>query len=403
MKKMYIILGSEDGPVKMSVDVDNSNFTITPGIPNSQETIMLQLIESNPSLVETDPDIKQWKEQFDTLHGSENETVADEPVADTTKKVVKKAAVADEPVADEPVADTVKKTPFAKKGAGKSYEGATVDNLPELIKGLGLNVTDPEQVLPTLLKSYETQRTNATKAGELEKQVTEYATFLAGLPPELKEVLKAHSEGKQWKDVINGADPNDYNKSFDTLNASERALAIKTLIGIDIPKEDIAKDENAKTVKLAETAYSIKQKEIKLAADSVKSSNRERVKDRDTRINQSIANLKTSLPDIDEEFVSEVEDIIKNKGIGSLFTDKNNNLLPDVAEKVLYLLYGKTLLDNSTASAAASAANKEREKVISNNISKGEGGKGKPNNVTKQEEALVETQKNITKMYKQTY
>jgi len=404
MKRIFIILGSEnEAPPKISVDVDNSNFNITPGTPNSQETIMLNLIQSDPTLLETDPDIKAWKEQFDNIHGSENEEVVETPneeVVETPKKVVKKAPAKEE---NAEVVETpeVKKNPFVK--GKKSYEGVNFDNLEEAAKGLGITVADKEQLIPTLLSSYEAQRKNALKATELEKQVKEYDAFLVGLPPKLKSTIKAYSDGRDWEASLAAADPNNYEKNFDSLNTAEKALAVKTLVGVDLSANDLSKDDNKKTVELAEKAYSIKQKELKLSAEQIKSNQLSLQKDRDSRIESSILNLKNSIPDIDDEFVTQVEDVIKNKGIGSLFTDKDGKLLPDAAKKILFALHGDTLLENSTNSAEAKGANKEREKVIKDNISEGANAKSKSNNVTKAEEDILTSQRNITRMYKQTY
>ena len=187
------------------------------------------------------------------------------------------------------------------------------------------------------------------------------------------------------------------------MTPAEKVIAVKTITGQDVTVNDLTKDDNAKIISLTEKGYSLKQAEIQLTKRTLQANQQTIQKDKQTRIDGSIANLKTSLPDFDEDLLPEIETVLKVKGIGSLFTDKDGKLLPDAAEKVAYVLYGKTLVSSSANSASAKSANAEREKIINANTSAGASAKGKSNNVTKAEEDILKTRKTILDSYKPTY
>jgi hypothetical protein len=175
MKVLHLYLSSE-GPEQITLtDVDRANFGIVPGQNNSQETIMLDLIAKNPELLNTDPEIKAWKEQHDTIHKVnnenpedevvENEVPEDEVVEDEAPEEVK--VETKKPIAKKTETKPVQLNPF-NKGKATDYSNVTSENLAQIVKDrFGITVNDPKLALPTLLSSYEKQRANATKVTEL--------------------------------------------------------------------------------------------------------------------------------------------------------------------------------------------------------------------------------------------
>ncbi len=392
MKKLFTILSGEGEPNPETIEAQAPVVEFTPAAQmevTPQAAAMLDLIESNPSILDTDQEVKAWYEQHQAIFGG-GEPAEQKPAE---KKPADKKPEEQKPAEQKPVEE--KKNPWRKKSTETDFASVTFDDLPKVVsEKFGIDTTK-ENWLSSFLTSFEKQRAIASQTSNISSEVEKTKAFIANLPQEIKVAIKAHSEGEDWKSVVLSDNSFSYDKKFEELTVEEKSSFINKVMKKEVKAEDLSKEESASLIESAKDRYEINKEKSELAKTKALEDKKAKIEKRANEAEKSVLLLKQSIPDLDEDAINEVKEVITAKGISSLFIGEDNELLPDVAERVAFVLYGRNLLEEFSAISSAKGANQERQEIIERNISRQPERRGVQNNnfKNKEEESVMNERK----------
>jgi hypothetical protein len=210
---------------------------------------------------------------------------------------------------------------------------------------LGEEIKDIQD-FATFFPKIKEMRDAAAKFENTEKELNTYKNAINNLPPDVSLILTAALQGQDHMPIIQKLTQKavvDFDKPFashDTLNL------INHYTGKGFTKEtfdtlDPSVQEALKSV--AEVKYKADQDEYGSIKSNVKSAAEVRQKTFQASVDSSIAQMMANNPKMDKASIERVRQIMTSGLASSLFTS-DKTYLPDAAEKIAYLEFGKQIV-----------------------------------------------------------
>jgi hypothetical protein len=259
--------------------------------------------------------------------------VVAEPVASgspkVTPSVVIKSPLGDQTFGGQPVSE-VKLSSFADVAAfAKDFAG--------------IEIKEVQDFVPIFNQIKELQKT-AAEAANLAKVVDTYKSTLDNLPKDVSLILSAAIAGEDHMPIIQKLQQKaafDFEKP---ISAHDDVDLINHYLGKEYTKEtltalDPAVQESFKDV--VKLKYKADQDEYANLQNTVKSSTENRQKTFRASVESSISQMLVNNPNMDKAAVERVREIM-SYDLGLFSKDKT--YLPDAAEKIAYMTFGKELV-----------------------------------------------------------
>lgn len=236
-----------------------------------------------------------------------------------------------------------------------------------------------------------TSKDTETKLQQISNEYDTVKQSIASLPKEIQMAISAVAEGKDWRTVIGSAQQIDYSADYEKL-PNEKKIAIHNYY---FPEDkldataDLSEKSIAKSMKAAQAAYSADKYKFDEVQKKAQDDNKAKREAFVQSIDASIQNVKQQYPNFNKTKLAEAEEIIRVKGIGSIFFDENGNLTKEGAERVLFALHGKDILNVAVAVAKNRGKSDGKAEVLQTEQSAGGGGGGRQvTRLTNEEEAV---------------
>jgi len=245
--------------------------------------------------------------------------------------IVVKSPLGDQSFGGVPVAE-VKLTSFEDVAAfAKDYAGIELKTVQDFV--------------PVFNQLKELQK-NASEAAKLQKYVDTYKSTLDNLPPDVSLIMSAAINGEDYMPIVQKLQQKaafDFEKPFES---HDELAVINHYTGKNYTKETLDKlepdvqDTLLDTVKLK---YKADQDALTNLRTNTKSAIEKRQNAFRTSVESSINNMLASNPSMDKAAVEVVRQVMTGDLSEALFT-KDKTYLPDAAEKIAYMMYGKQIV-----------------------------------------------------------
>ncbi len=186
----------------------------------------------------------------------------------------------------------------------------------------------------------------AIKFENTEKELNTYKNAINNLPPDVSLILTAALQGQDHMPIIQKLTQKavvDFDKPFashDSLNLinhyTGKGLTKETFDALDPSVQEALKS-------VAEVKYKADQDEYGSIKSNVKSAAEVRQKTFQASVDSSIAQMMANNPKMDKASIERVRQIMTSGLASSLFTS-DKTYLPDAAEKIAYLEFGKQIV-----------------------------------------------------------
>lgn len=245
----------------------------------------------------------------------------------------------------------------------EELKGLTVETLPDFAKKIGVDVSKDGWVGEAIAKLSTPQQ---SASDEFKQKYEALVESVNALPKELQTAVSLAIEEKDWRTAVDFASSIDLSKPFDKLSIDDKVKVHNYFFPED--KIDVANAEdkaNQKAIKAAEAKYKAEQFVLEQTTEKRKKDASEKTNKFVQSADTSVATLKKEYPNFIESDIKAIEDIIKVKGIQSVFFDKNGNLLPDAAKKIAFALNGDRILQVAVSMSENKGKNKGKAAVLS--------------------------------------
>lgn len=210
---------------------------------------------------------------------------------------------------------------------------------------LGEEIKDIQD-FATFFPKIKEMRDAAAKFENTEKELNTYKNAINNLPPDVSLILTAALQGQDYMPIIQKLTQKavvDFDKPFashDTLNLinhyTGKGLTKETFDALDPSVQEALKS-------VAEVKYKADQDEYGSIKSNVKSAAEVRQKTFQASVDSSIAQMMANNPKMDKASIERVRQIMTSGLASSLFTS-DKTYLPDAAEKIAYLEFGKQIV-----------------------------------------------------------
>lgn len=359
MKKLNIILISEEGqPAAESLNL----LEAFPQDTGAEINVLNSLLADNPTLAES-AEFKGLLELSDKVKAELGEGAPADTEVKEQQEPDNKGADSKQPKpADKKVKTPLSSLPFFSEGDGDENELASVslENLPDYAKKIGVDTTK-EGWFAELVSKAAPPVDNTTKV-----KYDELVESINLLPKELASAVNLAIEGKDWRSLLSNSSAIDLSKDFSELSADEKIKVHNFYFPDDIilPGEDISKKEVVKSIKAAEAKFGtdkyIQKEKTEKETKRIQDSKAQYI----SSVDASIGELKKEYPNFSKKELKEVEEVIKNQGVYNMFFDKQGNLKPDGAKKIVFALKGEDVLRVATSLAENRGKSKGKAEVL---------------------------------------
>ena len=273
------------------------------------------------------------------------------PVAPVVAAPVAPAAAVVPPVAPVVAAPTINPIVVNSPLGDQTYGGTSTADIPMATfqdvqkfakEFIGADLKEVKDFVP-FFAQVKTLQEQASQAVELQKVVDNYKSNLESLPPEVVVILDAAVSNGDYKSVINNLQKKsalDYTKPF----VSQDPIALANLYtGKNHTKETFdALDESSRNVLLdgVKMKFDADRDEVLNFENKNKIAIQQKQKAFSDSIDTSIKAFQASNPRADKAAVAEIKKVMQYGLSNNLFT-KDQNYVPDAAEKIAMMLYGK--------------------------------------------------------------
>ena len=210
---------------------------------------------------------------------------------------------------------------------------------------LGEEIKDIQD-FATFFPKIKEMRDAAAKFENTEKELNTYKNAINNLPPDVSLILTAALQGQDHMPIIQKLTQKavvDFDKPFashDSLNLinhyTGKGLTKETFDALDPSVQEALKS-------VAEVKYKADQDEYGSIKSNVKSAAEVRQKTFQASVDSSIAQMMANNPKMDKASIERVRQIMTSGLASSLFTS-DKTYLPDAAEKIAYLEFGKQIV-----------------------------------------------------------
>ena len=210
---------------------------------------------------------------------------------------------------------------------------------------LGEEIKDIQD-FATFFPKIKEMRDVAIKFENTEKELNTYKNAINNLPPDVSLILTAALQGQDHMPIIQKLTQKavvDFDKPFashDSLNLinhyTGKGLTKETFDALDPSVQEALKS-------VAEVKYKADQDEYGSIKSNVKSAAEVRQKTFQASVDSSIAQMMANNPKMDKASIERVRQIMTSGLASSLFTS-DKTYLPDAAEKIAYLEFGKQIV-----------------------------------------------------------
>lgn len=243
----------------------------------------------------------------------------------------------------------VVKTPFGSKvfGGSKDDSGDEIkfnsfEDVQKFGKQFGVELNKPED-LQSFFKEYSNLQQVSSKTEKIEKELNNYRRNIQSLPEEVLAIITAALNGQDYVSVIKNVAERgvfNYDRSFDSYN--EREL-INHYSSKKYTKEDFDEmdpDQYAALREMAKVRYETAQTAYKNKMTLAKQATDAQRQKFENSVESSIARLKSNNPDMGEDKIQRVREIMTQELHSTLFNE-DNTYKPEAAEKIAMLEFGK--------------------------------------------------------------
>lgn len=281
---------------------------------------------------------------------------------------------------------------FGGKGATQTdFKGAKPEQLSDVATKLGFD-TKQEGWFENFVNDFATSKQEVAKAATIKTEFEQLTQSINALPKEVQEILRAVAEGKDWKTSLGGATSLDFSKDFSKLPDADK-VAIHNYFFPDDKIEagaDVSDKTIAKSIKAAQSKFDAEKSLYSNQKDAerirIDNSNKAWV----DSINTSKSDFLTKFPQFKQDQVAEIEDVIKTKGIASLFVDKQGQLTKEGFERIAFAMTGADVLKAAVALAKNKGFSEGKAEVLQTTQTDGnKGGGGQSQVLTDEEKAAM--------------
>lgn len=276
------------------------------------------------------------------------EVVAGAPAA----PVVVAPVVADpvNPVAAQVAPPVVVKSPLGDQLYGGTpvadVKLASFDDVAAFAKDYaGVEIKTVQDFVPVFNQFKEFQK-NAASAAQLQKTVDTYKNTLDNLPKDVSLIMSAAINGEDYMPIIQKLQQKALFDFEKPITAHDEIGLINHYTGKSYTKETLEKLEPAVQEGLMDVVklkYKADQEAYVNLKTDTKSAIEKRQKNFSASVDSSIAQMLASNPSMDKAAVERIRQIMTNDLGESLFT-KEKTYLPDAAEKIAYMTFGKEIV-----------------------------------------------------------
>jgi hypothetical protein len=293
--------------------------------------------------------------------------------------------------------------PFFGLPENSIFDNVTTDKLPDVARDVfGLDVSKPGW-LGQMLSDYKEYIGMKEEIPQFRESAMEYESVLTEAPQSIIGALKAWKDGKDYRPFLTDAIKTvTYEKEFSKLTDDEASRAVKELTGVDMSIDDLKKPENLGILNAARVAFDSKRAVIiKEAQDATDRAESIRSKTSDIA-KSSLSELKSKYPGFSKNDIAKVENVME-KGLGTLFFDKNGLPHKNVAERVAYVLFGESLVQEAKNKGTSQGRTEAALEIASASRSRGfQAGSANNNNLTNEAQVVENLIKTLAPK-KQTY
>lgn len=318
--------------------------------------------------------VPEQQQGGDDSQGQEGDQQADAEGQQAAAAVIAEAPAAEAPAAAEGGSVEIDSPLFGgkvnlgkKKGEAidiKDFEGAA----QAITKSLGIEVKDVADIAK-VIKSAETWRKDAQKAGEVQKEYDTLEKIFTGLPQNFLDAIQAHYRGEDWKSplAVTGL---DYNKKL--TEQDEKALVNHYFPG-KFTEDDFSDDEDnpkAAALEIAMAASKDKYQNEKGTFDKSRADKMQNATARQSLVRNSIVSsvsgLEKAFPNMAIDTKTDVKKILEGgtEKIMGLFVNTDGTYKEEAAQNLVLALYGKKVIDDLTEIAVNKAVTSEREEML---------------------------------------
>ena len=296
------------------------------------------------------------------------------------------AAAGQEPTGQEPteddIVDPLLGSITSTKKSKKAESIADFDQLKEYTKKtFGQEVGDFD-TLQKFMENSAKWRSAATKASDLESQVSQYEEVFNNAPESLISGLKAYFDGrKDWASEITNMSTLDYKQNVENMNAAD---LVNHYFPGEFDPEDFTAEDKPQALTIAERAAKEKfiseKKSLEEKSAMQMEAATKRFNARKESMASSFSSLKESFPNLESSVEKSITKAMESGDINSLFLNNDGSYKPDAAEKLLMAMHGKKTIDNLMKVAARKAESKTNEDILTRGADTPAPPKGGPSN-----------------------
>lgn len=210
---------------------------------------------------------------------------------------------------------------------------------------LGEDIKDVQD-FATFFPKIKEIRDAAAKVEQTEKELNSYKNAINNLPPDVSLIMSAALQGQDYMPIIQKLTQKavvDFDKPFashDSLNLinhyTGKGFTKETFDALDPSAQEALKS-------VAEVKYKADQDEYSSIQSNVKSAAETRTKVFQASVDSSIAQMVANNPKMDKASIERIRQIMVS-GLGSSLFTSDKTYLPDAAEKIAYLEFGKQIV-----------------------------------------------------------
>ncbi len=273
------------------------------------------------------------------------------PIVDTNKGVpdlnIQNPAT---PAATNPLSTVVVKSPLGDQ----VYGGIPIDqvklssfaDVAAFAKDtLGVELKDVQDFV-SFITNYKAVQEKAASVDKLQKVVDTYKSSLDGLPKDVSLIVSAALQGQDHMPIIQKLTQKikiDFDKPFESHDSldlinhyTEKKFTKETFDALEPSLQESFQDIAKLKYKADRDEYMNMQTNIKSAAET-------RQKSFLASVDSSIAQMVTNNPKMEKVAIERVRQIM-TAGLSDSIFNKDRTYLPDAAEKIAYLEFGKSIV-----------------------------------------------------------
>ena len=256
-------------------------------------------------------------------------------------------------------------------GSNEQVDSAPIESLDQMNEAL--RETTGYESFNDFKASFPELKQKAEKAESLQVQVDQVNDVFQKMPESLYKATQRFAKGDEnWAEEITNASTIDFKK--DSSEISKKEMIEAFFPGqfsdddwsdfTDADGDDKIKGQIDRAHQLAVTQFDAKKEAIKAETDRLFQQNEQKQKNYIASVDASITNLRSSIPEIDDNYVGSIKKELSINQVLSLFFNQDGTLKEDAAERYVMSRDGKGLMSQYKTIAEHQAENKERQEVL---------------------------------------